>query len=99
MYPVAFTTDEFLAHPAQREDISELQTFTESNPEYWLLTHGRPPPPDDAVQSFERHPPEDMNYSETCGFWCAVYRVEKLSGRLTLLRTCWLQASITWGFS
>ena len=63
-----FTTGEFVAQVAQREDIAELQAFTESNPEHWLLTHGRPPAPDDAAESFDRRPPADMIYSEHFSF-------------------------------
>ena len=47
-----FKTDEFFAHEAAREEIAEIQTFFESNPEYWLLTHGHPPPSDEAAQNF-----------------------------------------------
>lgn len=65
-----FATDEFVARSAQREEIAELQAFAESNPEYWLLTHGHPPPSDDAAQTFEWLPPADMGYSEH--FWFVV---------------------------
>lgn len=65
-----FTTGEFVAQEAQREDIAEIQAFTESNPEYWLLTHGHPPEPDDAARSFEWRPPAEMVYSEH--FWFLV---------------------------
>jgi len=65
-----FATGEFVAEPAQREDIAELQAFAESNPEYWLLTHGHPLPSDEAAQNFEWHPPADMAYSEH--FWFVV---------------------------
>lgn len=59
-----FTTGEFFAELARREDIADIQAFTESNPEYWLLTHGCPPAADDAAKSFDRHPPADMSYRE-----------------------------------
>jgi len=59
-----FATNEFVASEAQRENIPELQAFTESNSEYWLLTHGHPAAPDDAARSFEWQPPPDMTYSE-----------------------------------
>ncbi len=65
-----FTMGEFVAQPARREDIAELQAFAESNPEYWLLTHGHPPPSDEAAQNFEWHPPSDMGCSEH--FWFVV---------------------------
>ena len=65
-----FTMGEFVAQPAQLEDIAELQAFAESNPDYWLLTHGHPPLSDDAAQNFEWHPPADMAYSEH--FWFVV---------------------------
>ena len=61
---------EYVAQPAQREDIAELQAFAESNPEYWLLTHGHPPPSGDAAENFEGRPPADMRYSEH--FWFVV---------------------------
>jgi hypothetical protein len=47
MHSPGFTMGEFVAQPAQLEDIGELQAFAESNPEYWLLTHGHPPPSDE----------------------------------------------------
>ena len=59
-----FTTGEFVARPAEREDTGEIQAFIESNPEYWLLTHGHPPLANDAAKSFDWHPPADMSYSE-----------------------------------
>jgi len=65
-----FTMGEFVAQPALLEDIAELQAFAESNPEYWLLTHGHPPPSDEVAQNFEWHPPADMGYSEH--FWFLV---------------------------
>lgn len=68
MYSPGFTAGEFVAQPAQREDIADIQAFTESNPEYWLLTHGHPPAPDDAAASFDRQPPSDMGYSEQLSF-------------------------------
>ncbi|HYM47421.1 MAG TPA: GNAT family N-acetyltransferase [Burkholderiaceae bacterium] len=64
MHAPGFAMGDFVAQHVQREDLAELQAFAESNLEYWLLTHGHPPAPDDAVRSFERHPPPDMGYSE-----------------------------------
>lgn len=64
MKPPEFKSDEFTAEIARREDIAEIQTFIETNPEYWLLVHGHPPAADDAARSFDWHPPADMNYSE-----------------------------------
>lgn len=58
-----FTAAEFVAQRAEREDTAEIQAFIESNPEYWLLTHGHPPLADDAAKSFDWHPPADMGYS------------------------------------
>src|SRR5688572_2381215 len=60
----AFETDEFIAHLIAREEVAELQAFIESNPEYWLLTHGHRPRADDAAKSFGWLPPADMGYSE-----------------------------------
>lgn len=68
MHPPGFVTGEFVAQQARREDIVELQAFAESNPEYWLLTHGHPPAADDAATSFDWHPPADMGYSEHLWF-------------------------------
>jgi RimJ/RimL family protein N-acetyltransferase len=59
-----FETDELSAHPVEREDLAEVQAFIESNPEYWLLTQGHPPPSDEAAKSFDWLPPADMTYSE-----------------------------------
>jgi len=60
----AFETDEFIAHLIAREEVTELQAFIESNPEYWLLTHGHRPRADDAAKSFDWLPPANMGYSE-----------------------------------
>ena len=68
MHSPGFTMGEFVAQAAQREDIADIQAFTESNPEYWLLTHGHPPAPDDAAANFDRRPPADMGYSEHLSF-------------------------------
>ncbi len=65
-----FKTDEFFAREAEREEIAEIQAFVESNPEYWLLTHGHRPLADEAAKSFEWHPPTEMGYSEH--FWLLV---------------------------
>jgi GNAT superfamily N-acetyltransferase len=59
-----FSTGEFLVRLATRAETTEIQAFNEANPEYWLLTHGHPPPPDDAQRAFDAHPPADMNYRE-----------------------------------
>ncbi len=32
-----FATDKFIALPAEREEIAEIQAFIDSNPEYWRL--------------------------------------------------------------
>ena len=66
MHSPGFTTGEFVAQPAQREDIAELQAFAESNPEYWLLTHGL----GRCSPELEWRPPADMGYSEH--FWFVV---------------------------
>lgn len=68
MHPRGFTTGEFVAQQAEREDTVEIQAFIESNPEYWLLVHGHPPLANDAAESFDWHPPADMSYSEHLSF-------------------------------
>ncbi len=68
MHACGFTIGEFVAQRAEREDTAEIQAFIESNPEYWLLTHGHPPLADDAAKSFDWHPPADMSYSEHLSF-------------------------------
>ena len=70
MHARGFATGEFVAQEAQLEDIDQVQAFTESNPQYWLLTHGHPPEPGAAARSFEWRPPGDMSYSEH--FWFLV---------------------------
>ncbi len=95
-----FETDEFVARPAQREEIAELQAFAESNPEYWLLTHGHPPPSDDAAQNFEWHPPADMGYSEHLWFVVRHGRDSRDRSRRSMSPpTYWLQVFITWDTS
>lgn len=64
MSSLGFKVGDFVAQPAQREDIAEIQAFAESNSQYWMLTHGHPPEPDAAARSFEGRPPADMSYSE-----------------------------------
>ena len=68
MHSRSFTAGEFVAEPADRADIPEIQAFTEANPEYWLLTHGHLPHADDAAKSFDWHPRADMSYSEHLSF-------------------------------
>lgn len=58
----------FVIREAERSDIPEIQAFNDENPEYWLLTHGHPPPPDDAARAFDAHPPADMSYCEDLWF-------------------------------
>ena len=70
MHARGFRTDEFIAEHVEREQIAEIQAFVESNPEYWLQTHGHPPPADEAAKSFEWLPPAEMGYSEH--LWLAV---------------------------
>jgi GNAT superfamily N-acetyltransferase len=65
---VAFATSEFYAVPATRDRTAEIQAFNETNPEYWALTHGHPPPPDDAAKAFDVHPPADMPYTDDLWF-------------------------------
>jgi RimJ/RimL family protein N-acetyltransferase len=58
----------FVIREAERCEVAEIQAFNDSNPEYWLLTHGHPPPPDDAARAFDAHPPADMSYCEDLWF-------------------------------
>jgi RimJ/RimL family protein N-acetyltransferase len=57
-----FGTDDAYAVEATRDVSAEIQAFNDANPEYWLLTHGYPPPADDAEKAFDVHPPPDMSY-------------------------------------
>jgi GNAT superfamily N-acetyltransferase len=50
--------------PATRDVAAEIQAFNETNAGYWLQTHGYPPPPDDAAQAFDVHPPPDVSYTD-----------------------------------
>jgi GNAT superfamily N-acetyltransferase len=59
-----FATAELQVRLATRAETAEIQAFNEANPEYWLLTHGHPPPPDDAQRAFDAHPPADMSYRD-----------------------------------
>lgn len=40
----------WLAVLAERISAEEVQAFYEANPEYWLITHGHPPPPAEAAE-------------------------------------------------
>jgi GNAT superfamily N-acetyltransferase len=57
-----FATEEFFAPLATRAETTEIQAFTDAHPDYRTQTHGRPPPPDDAVHAFDQHPPDDLSY-------------------------------------
>jgi GNAT superfamily N-acetyltransferase len=48
---------------AERSSAGELQLFYEANPQYWQLTHGRPPQPSEAAEGFDFRPPPDMTYT------------------------------------
>jgi GNAT superfamily N-acetyltransferase len=54
----------WFAAPADRRVAGELQAFYEANPEYWHLTHGHAPGPDEALHGLDARPPEDMPYGE-----------------------------------
>ena len=54
---------EWFAVVAEPSSVDELQTFYEANPGYWHLTHGRPPHPSEAAESFDFSPPPDMSYT------------------------------------
>lgn len=73
------TLSGFLIREAQRHEVDEIQAFNDANPEYWQLTHGHPPPRDDAERAFDAHPPPDMSYSEDLWF---IVR-ERASGAIT----------------
>ena len=62
MTPLRVDADWF-AVAAQRSSARELQSFYEANPQYWQLTHGRPPQPSEAADSFDFRPPSDMTYT------------------------------------
>lgn len=57
-----YGTAEAYAAEATRDVIAEIQAFNDTNPGYWLMTHGYPPPADDAEKAFDEHPPPDMTY-------------------------------------
>jgi RimJ/RimL family protein N-acetyltransferase len=73
------TLSGYLIREARRDEVGEIQAFNDANPEYWRFTHGHPPPPDDAAQAFDAHPPADMSYSEDLWF---IVR-EQASGAIT----------------
>lgn len=77
----ALSTDEFVARLARREETGEIQAFNDANPEYWLLTHGHPPPPNDAQRAFEVHPPADMSYREDLWFLLRAAASEEIVGQ------------------
>jgi RimJ/RimL family protein N-acetyltransferase len=79
-----FETEEFIAHPVAREEVAELQAFIESNPEYWLLTQGHPPPADDAAKSFDGLPPADMTYSEHLSLLVRHRSTQEILGQLDI---------------
>jgi RimJ/RimL family protein N-acetyltransferase len=64
----AIALEGFVIREAARGEVDEIQAFNDANPEYWLLTHGHPPPPDDALVAFDTHPPSDMSYREDLWF-------------------------------
>ncbi len=45
---------DWIAVAADRTAIGELQSFYESNPDYWRLVHGHAPAADEAEQRFRR---------------------------------------------
>jgi GNAT superfamily N-acetyltransferase len=51
-----------------RADVPALQAFYEANPDYWLLCHGRPPPPDEAERGLAAAPPADMCFTALLGW-------------------------------
>lgn len=54
----------WFAVPAERSVAAELQAFYEANPEYWHITHGHPPEPEEALAGFDFRPPPDMPYRD-----------------------------------
>ncbi len=59
--PPATLPDYYLA-PADRALAAELQAFHEANAQYWWLTHGHGPAPDDAATAFDKGPPAHMSF-------------------------------------
>jgi len=53
----------WFAAERERSDLPALQAFYEANPGYWLLVHGEPPRPDEALSDFDTQPPDDMRWS------------------------------------
>lgn len=77
-----FGDEAFIARPARRDEIAEMQAFNEANPEYWLLTHGHAPPPDDVEKAFDWRPPPAMTYSSHTLFLVRDARTHAIAGHV-----------------
>lgn len=77
-----FGDETFVARPARRDEIAEMQAFNAANPEYWLLTHGHVPPPDDVAEAFDWRPPSEMPYSSHTMFLVRDARTRAIAGHV-----------------
>jgi RimJ/RimL family protein N-acetyltransferase len=54
----------WLAVLAECSSVDEVQAFYEANPEYWRITHGHAPLPEEAAEGFGFRPPTEMPYRD-----------------------------------
>jgi GNAT superfamily N-acetyltransferase len=89
-----FGSAQWLALPVRRADLAEIQSFNESNPAYWMLTHGGPPAADDAQRVFAAGPPADMPCSQDIWLLVRDTSSRELAGHLMVATD--LPASGVW---
>ncbi len=61
---IVFSTGQFNCVELTKIDIPQLQCFFESNPEYFQITEGRRPLPNEAELEMQDKPPEDWSYTK-----------------------------------
>jgi GNAT superfamily N-acetyltransferase len=61
---IIFKTDKHICVELTETDIPQLQRFYAANPEYFQITEGRGPLPNEAELEMADRPPEDMSYTK-----------------------------------
>ena len=72
---------EYYLSPAERSLAAELQAFHEANAQYWWLTHGHGPAPDDAAAAFDKGPPPHMSFRAHPWSWARDRRTHAILGQ------------------